>query len=298
MIEKSCLDKTAQCVCDFISSTLEKKNLSTLVFEITGGVDSALVAALASRVGKAVPVFFHEGSSTITSVERARLVAKSCGLTLIEINLNPAIASLAPQLPRGGGAEQRKIRNKAMYSCLKISVLDNLAKIDRGMILGAANKDEDMLLRDYFKRGSGGAVDVFPIGDLYKSEVRQLAEYLGIDRSVRECDTTLDLWGGDETLPQPDFNSTWLTTSKVAWARREVDKWLEKYDLTLEEFAATGSVLFKQMYDPIDDHFCFDPDYSVAQRDLMEWVANTEFASRHKINLTIPICVIPQRFRV
>lgn len=76
----------------------------------------------------------------------------------------------------------------------RMSILYDWALVLRGLVLGTSNKTE--LSMGYFTKYGDGGVDLEPLGDLYKTQVRQLAKYLGVPQSIIRMCPSAGLWPG------------------------------------------------------------------------------------------------------
>jgi len=186
------LEMTVDILANFIKEETEKIGLKNVVLGLSGGIDSALSAALAAKAFGGDRVYAYcmpYKLSSKESLEDAIKVADAFKLNfeVIEITdmcdpyfaMNPDISKL-----RMGNvmARQRMI-------CL----FDMSAKV-AGLVLGTSNKTE--LLLGYGTWYGDLASALNPIGDLYKTQVWELSEYLGIPTSVIEKPPTADLWVG------------------------------------------------------------------------------------------------------
>lgn len=186
------LEMTVEILSNFIKEETEKIGLKNVVLGLSGGIDSALSAALAAKALGGDRVYAYcmpYKLSSKESLEDAIKVADAFKLNfeVIEITkmcdpyfeMNPDISKL-----RMGNvmARQRMI-------CL----FDMSAKV-AGLVLGTSNKTE--LLLGYGTWYGDLASALNPIGDLYKTQVWELSEYLGVPHSVIEKPPTADLWVG------------------------------------------------------------------------------------------------------
>ena len=88
--------------------------------------------------------------------------------------------------------------NANTKSRMRMVTLYQIAGTVGGIVVGTGNKVEDYGVGFYTKYGDGG-VDIAPIADLYKSEVWELGEYLGVDQRIVDAQPTDGLWGDSRT---------------------------------------------------------------------------------------------------
>ncbi|HEV2165648.1 MAG TPA: NAD+ synthase [Thermoplasmata archaeon] len=166
---------------------------SGVVVGLSGGVDSALCARLArdalgpkAVLGVALP---DEGPSR-DAVEEAVEYARALGIASRVVPVGPIVAALRAQLP----ALQDPVDLGNATARVRMIVLYALAREAGWRVLGTGNKSE--ILLGYFTKYGDGGVDLLPIGDLYKTEVWELAERLGLPESIRTRVPTAGFWPG------------------------------------------------------------------------------------------------------
>jgi len=191
----------------FIREETAKSGHRRVVVAVSGGIDSAAVAALAAEAmgpRNVTPLFMPYKSSSPESAEHARLAAKTFGLSLEEIDITPQVDAY---LSRVSKVDRVRAGNKMARERKSI-------EYDRswpdGLVLGTSNKTE--LLLGYGTRYGDMASDLNPVGDLYKTQLRELAVLLGVPDVIVQKPPTADLWVGqtDEaelgfTYPQADL---------------------------------------------------------------------------------------------
>jgi NAD+ synthase len=191
----------------FIREETKKSGHRRVVMGLSGGIDSAAVAALAAEAlgpRNVTALFMPYRTSSAESAEHARLVAKTFGLALQEIDISPQVDGY---FARTGDVDRVRRGNKMARERKSI-------EYDRswpdGLVLGTSNKTE--LLLGYGTRYGDMACDLNPVGDLYKTQLRELAMLVGVPAVVIAKPPTADLWVGqtDEaelgfTYPQADL---------------------------------------------------------------------------------------------
>ena len=173
-----------------LSQTLDDAGRSGFVVGLSGGVDSALAAAIA--VGAAGPGAVHAfhlpaGAAVTDSAEIAREVAGHLGIELATVPVGPLVdgAPLSAQDARGRGNFTARIRMAILY--------DRAAALD-ALVLGTSNKSEIAL--GYTTLWGDMAADCWPLGDLYKTQVLDVARSIGLPRAVVERTPSAELWDG------------------------------------------------------------------------------------------------------
>lgn len=175
----------------FLRDETAKAGLHRVVVGLSGGVDSAVVAALAAEAFGAQEVtalFTPYRTSAPESREHALLVADALGIRLEEVDITPQIDAYFARVP---GADRVRIGNKMARERKSI-------EYDRSwpdaLVLGTSNKTE--LLLGYGTQFGDLASALNPVGDLYKTQLRELATHLGISAAVVSKPPSADLWEG------------------------------------------------------------------------------------------------------
>ena len=159
-----------------------------LVVGLSGGIDSACTAALAQRaVGKQVLGVLMPCYSAPADAEYARMAAEAFGLETVTVELGPVYDALMAALPAAEGLAPANIKPR-----LRMTTLYYLAATRNYLVAGTGNKSE--LLVGYFTKYGDGGVDLEPLGNLYKTEVRELARALGVPQPIIDRPPTAGLW--------------------------------------------------------------------------------------------------------
>jgi NAD+ synthase len=161
------------------------------VVGLSGGIDSATTAVLCKRaVGEHVLAVLMPCHSLPQDSELAHLVGDAFDIKILEVDLGPAYDILVAALP----PDVAEIAKANIKPRLRMTTLYALAQTYGYLVAGTGNKSE--LAIGYFTKYGDGGVDVEPLGDLYKHQVRQIAEDLGIPRSVIDRPPSAGLWEG------------------------------------------------------------------------------------------------------
>lgn len=174
----------------FIKSHVGEKEA---VIGLSGGIDSATVAYLAvEALGKDRVHGYMLPSSTNADedAEFGRLVASELGIEHETIDLNPLVESFKKHV--SFVESDYTIGN--LKARIRMNILYAKANSIGGLVLGTGNKTEAMI--GYFTKYGDGGVDILPIGDLYKHDVRALAKALGVPQQIIDKKPTAGLWEG------------------------------------------------------------------------------------------------------
>ena len=177
---------------NFIREEVKKAGFEKVVVGISGGVDSALTAFLSVEalgrenvIGLSMPY----RTSSSSSVEDARLVAEKLNIEFHEIDITPQIDAYFRQFPDADNVRQG---NKMARE--RMSILYDFAHWKKALVIGTSNKSE--LLIGYSTRWGDSAHDINPIGDLYKTQVWEMAEFVGVPEKIVKKKPSADLWPG------------------------------------------------------------------------------------------------------
>ena len=127
--------------------------------------------------------------SSAESEEHARLVARKFSIDTVTVDLTSVHDELIRQLPEGEGMALVNIRPR-----LRMTVLYYYGNLYNKLVLGTSNKSEMMV--GYFTKWGDGGADAQPIGNLYKAQIRKLAQDLGMPKEILNKPPTADLWAG------------------------------------------------------------------------------------------------------
>lgn len=183
---------------DYISNI---PSVEGYILGVSGGVDSALVAALCARTGKKVLLLNMPIRQVGSEYNRAKkqitdLEAKYPNVKGIEVNLDASLEALENAVPKEVSQHDLAMANSR--SRLRMMTLYAVGQTHNLIVVGTGNKIEDFGIGFFTKYGDGG-VDVQPIGDLLKSEVYQLSEYLEVIPEILAAKPTDGLWGDNRT---------------------------------------------------------------------------------------------------
>jgi NAD+ synthase len=181
----------------FIRNEVRKVGFERVVLGLSGGVDSSLVATLASQAlgpKNVLGVIMPYRTSDPKSLADALEVVNQLGIEHLVIDISPQIDVYFERFP---DADQKRRGNKMARE--RMTVLYDQSWAWRGLVIGTSNKTE--LLLGYGTIYGDMASAINPIGDLYKTQVWQLADALGVPTAIVQKAPSADLWAGqsDET---------------------------------------------------------------------------------------------------
>lgn len=180
----------------FIRRKAREAKANGVVLGLSGGVDSAVVAALSAKAlgPRRVTALIMPEAETRSDgdVADAIAVANSLGIEYRVIDFTGVYRAFAKCLPVFGRAA--RVPNGNLRARIRMCLLYYYANRRNLLVAGTGNKSE--LLQGYFTRYGDGGVDMLPIGGLYKTQVRALARSLGIPERIIAKVPTAGLWPG------------------------------------------------------------------------------------------------------
>lgn len=187
-------------VSSWLKNFMEKSGFKGLVLGVSGGIDSAVSLGIAIKsIGKENIKCFALPCTTTNEKERfedfhdANIVAESFGVELLKIHLDDEATKLYQDIA------PLNVQNKPLVLAnikarLRMATLRAIAESFGYLVLGTTNKTEEYL-GYYTKAGDGGAgVDVEPIADYLKYEIRELAKELGVPEHIITKAPSAGLW--------------------------------------------------------------------------------------------------------
>lgn len=184
---------TEETVLEFISTSVRESKAKGVVVGLSGGMDSAVVSLLCAKaIGpeKVLNLFMPTEATPDGDEEDVRALCKEFGMELKVVDISSVVAELSRALP---DSKERHLMGNAMARARMI-VLFHHAKLLERVVMGTSNKSE--LLVGYFTKFGDGGADFCPIGDLYKTEVRELAKALKVPRRIIDKVPSAGLWEG------------------------------------------------------------------------------------------------------
>jgi NAD+ synthetase len=176
-----------------LKTYLLSSNLKSLILGVSGGIDSALTAALARPVCDETGVTLYCRSITISTnkpdeIKRAELIGKAYGHDFLEVNLSDTFEKIIPSMLEDFETADRndfayKIRQGNVKARMRMMYLYDLAGKYKGMVLSTDNYTE-LLLGFWTLHGDVG--DYGMLQNLWKTEVYAMAQYL-VDHNLNNA---------------------------------------------------------------------------------------------------------------
>jgi NAD+ synthase len=176
----------------FIHSEITRMGFSHAVIALSGGIDSALSCFLAAEAlgpENVLAVRMPYQSSSADSLADAQKVIEATGVQSLTIPITAMVDPLFACFP-----DMDNIRKGNIMARERMVILYDQSSAFKGLVVGTGNKTEILLGYTTLYGDSANALN--PIGDLYKTQLRQLARALGVPKSLIDKAPSADLWVG------------------------------------------------------------------------------------------------------
>jgi NAD+ synthase len=185
-------DLARRLLVDFLRSEIHRAGFERGVVGLSGGVDSSLACFLAAEAlgpENVLAVRMPYKTSSPDSYEHGQLVVQATGVQEITIPITDMVDPLFLRFPEADSVRQGNVMARA-----RMIVLFDQSAATRGLVIGTGNKTE--ILLGYTTLYGDSACALNPLGDLYKTQVRQLAHAVGVPEVIVAKPPSADLWAG------------------------------------------------------------------------------------------------------
>jgi NAD+ synthase len=190
----------------FLRDEIRKVGVEHAIIGLSGGIDSALACCLVAQAIGAHNVYavrLPYRTSSPDSLDHAQLVVDALGIHCETVEITDMVDPLIARTP-----DITPLRRGNLMARARMIVLYDRSAAHKGLVIGTSNKTE--LLLGYGTLFGDMASALNPIGDLYKTQVRQLAQAIGVPQPIADKPPSADLWIG-----QTDEDEMGLTYAEV-----------------------------------------------------------------------------------
>lgn len=176
----------------WIHAEITRTGMEHAVVGLSGGLDSALSCFLAAEAlgpQNVLAVRMPYRTSSQDSLDDAQRVIDATGVQSTTIEITPMVEPLRERFP-----DMTSLRLGNIMARMRMIVLYDQSAVFNGLVVGTGNKTE--ILLGYTTLYGDSACAINPLGDLYKTQARQLAAAVGVPQSILSKPPTADLWAG------------------------------------------------------------------------------------------------------
>lgn len=214
-------------ISNWLKNYLISNNLKTFVIGVSGGIDSAVVSTLCAKTNLPVivlniPILSKDVNTDLSEKHCNWLTDNFKNVKYYKIDLSSVYNAFYDKTKLELSIDN-KLANANTKSRLRMITLYHVATEHNGLVVGTGNKIEDFGVGFFTKYGDGG-VDISPIADLLKTDVRELAKSLNVIPEIIVAPPTDGLWDDDRT----DEQQIGASYEELEWAMHNIDTKVEK----------------------------------------------------------------------
>jgi len=188
-----------------------KAGFQKVILGLSGGIDSALSLYLCVKAfgpEKVIAVRMPYKTSSPDSLEHAQEAIDATGVESVTIDITPQVDAYFEQMP-----DATPLRRGNKMARERMSILYDLSQANEALVIGTSNRTE--LLLGYGTQYGDAVSAVNPLGDLYKTQVRQLAAYLGVPESIILKPPSADLW--EDQTDEGELGFSYLDVDRLLY---------------------------------------------------------------------------------
>ena len=204
-------DLAREILAGFIKSEITRVGMSRAVIGLSGGIDSALSLVLAvDALGKdnVLAVRMPYKASSKDSLDHAQVLIDQLGVPSKTIEITDMVEPLFTLNP-----DMSKLRKGNIMARERMIVIYDQSEVFKGLVVGTSNKTEILLGYSTLYGDSANALN--PIGDLYKTQVRQLSRAMNIPSPIVDKPPSADLW--EDQTDEGELGFTYSEADKLLY---------------------------------------------------------------------------------
>ncbi len=179
-----------------LASFLKRSGAQKYVIGLSGGLDSSTAVTLAVQAvggNRVTGLFMADRRVTPRGdVRDGAILARKLGIKTYRVEVSRILSAYSQASPFY--SIDAKIANGNLRARVRMSLLYYYANLENALVLGTGDRSE--ILIGYFTKYGDGGTDVLPLGDLYKTQVRMLAEFLALPTAIVSKPSSPRLWIG------------------------------------------------------------------------------------------------------
>ena len=206
------LEETSTIIIDFIRTYVQNSGCKRVVLGLSGGIDSSVAAVLCKEaLGKnnVLCLFMPDDATPSDDKKHQEIFVKKFDLQCKTIEID----SIVQQIQKTCFGKTEKMTLSNIKARTRMILLYTYANETNSLVCGTSNKSE--LLIGYFTKYGDGGADFLPIGDIYKTQIYQLAKYLKIPKSLISKAPTAGLWPGQ--TDEKELGINYETLDKILY---------------------------------------------------------------------------------
>ena len=259
-------EKVAEYIINWLKNYAENAKVKGFVVGVSGGIDSAVTSTLCAKTGfptLCVEMPIHQAQSQVTRAEEhiKQLKKQFSNVSEVRVDLTSTFEDFKNVVPKVETSDKLNLSLANTRARLRMTTLYYFAGLHSYLVAGTGNKVEDFGVGFYTKYGDGG-VDLSPIADLMKSEVYDLAAYLGVPNSIQTAQPTDGLFGDSRT----DEDQIGASYDELEWAMK------------MQNEGKTAD------------------DFSDREKEVLKIYTRLNTINQHKM-MPIPVCEIPTNLK-
>ncbi|HEX9196307.1 MAG TPA: NAD+ synthase [Candidatus Bathyarchaeia archaeon] len=222
-------DEAIERIVRFLKTHSERIGAKHLIVGMSGGVDSSVAAVLCSMamggrrtLGFCLP---EDETRNPANIRDAEVVARKFGIKLETHDMTPIVKATTGVVHLSTGNAILPLGN--VKARLRAMILYYYANTGNGLVVGTGDKSEVML--GYFTKYGDGASDIQPLGDLYKTTVRDMAKHLKLPARIYSKQSSPELWPGQTA--EKELGLAYEKLDLILWG---LERWMPPPEISRE----------------------------------------------------------------
>jgi len=202
-VPKMGLNKVTNEIIEFIRKVVKEANADGIVVGLSGGVDSSVVAELCVRAlnrNSVLGIIMPAGFTPKEDVEDAEELGRQLGIKSHLINIQEIVESFFRALRCDRKSVEQKIPMANIHARARMVILYYYTNLKNYLVAGTGDRSEALI--GYFTKYGDGAADFLPLIHLYKTQVKELAEHLGIPKRIICKPSSPQLYPGHKAIDE------------------------------------------------------------------------------------------------